>query len=344
MAELYSKLKEIISRSKLDLDDVTGQYRVIVDRALGELAERDSELSMIASEALSSKGKRVRSIVALLTCEAVCGSYEKAIPVAMAYELAHAASLVQDDIIDDSPLRRNRPTTHVRYGMTRAILVSDYLIFDIFSELAKYRSIRLSKNRLAQLLLYFANSAKMTAKGEFHEIDLAARGTVEESEYLQIVGQKTAALFAASAASGALVGGAGRKIIDSMYQFGHNLGLSFQIGDDILDIIGDVRETGKPVFKDLQNNTSNIVIINALSRADIYGRNLIYSMLWKKWFARSDVRKIVAILKELGSIDYAMSLGNKYSENCRDLLRCLPSSMAKDRLERLTRVLEFRRE
>ncbi|MBI2126810.1 MAG: polyprenyl synthetase family protein [Thaumarchaeota archaeon] len=344
MAELSSRLNKTIGKSKLELEDATAEYRSIVERVLRDVSEGGSELSIAASEALLAGGKRIRPIIALLTCEAVCGSYQRAIPVAVAYELAHTASLVQDDIIDDSSLRRKKPTIHKKYGMIRAILVSDHLIFDIFSELAKYDRVKISKRRLAQLLLYLANSAKMATRGEFLEAGLATKSEVTEKEYLEIVGLKTAALFAAPAASGAIAGGGSKRVVDSMYQFGYYLGMCFQVMDDMLDIVGNKRDIGKPILKDLQNNTCNIAVVHALSKADLYQRNMIHSMLWRRWFAPSDVRKIVSTLKELGSLDYATTLANRYSSMSKEMLRILPASGARERLERLTHALEARRE
>ncbi|MCS4537957.1 MAG: polyprenyl synthetase family protein [Thaumarchaeota archaeon] len=344
MAELYSKLNQTLAKSKSELDDIAAKYRPIVENALLHALEGNSELSVAASEIVSAGGKRIRAIMALLTCEAVCGSYEKAIPVAVAYELAHAASLVQDDIIDDSNIRRKQPTAHKKYGVTRAILISDYLIFEIFSELAKYYDVRLSKKKLTKLLLYVANSAKMVAKGEYLESKLVAVGALTEAEYLEIIGLKTGALFAAPTASGAVVGGASKRVVDAMYQFGYNLGIGFQLMDDMLDIIGNTRVIGKPVFKDLQNNTCNVALVHALSHANPYQMNLIHSMLWRRWFTPSDVKKIISTLMDLGSLTYAASLTNKYCSMSRNLLHCLPPSKAREKLEKLTEALENRSE
>jgi len=342
LAELYSKLNQTIAKSRSELDDITAKYRPVVENALQHALQGNSELSVATSEIVSAGGKRIRATMALLICEAVCGSYEKAIPVAVAYELAHAASLVQDDIIDDSNIRRKQPTAHKKFGLARAILISDYLIFEIFSELAKYYDVKLSKRKLTKLLLYVADSAKMAARGEYLESKLVAARALTEAEYLEIIGLKTGALFAAPAASGAVVGGANKRIVDAMYQFGYNLGLGFQIMDDMLDIIGNTRIIGKPVFKDLQNNTCNVALVHALSHANPYQKNLIHSMLWRRWFTPSDVKKIISTLKDLGSLAYATSLANRYCSTSRDLLHSLPPSRARENLERLTEALENR--
>ena len=344
MAELFSKLNQTRAKSRSELDDITAKYRQVVDNALLHAVQGKSELSVATSDLVSAGGKRIRGTMALLICEAVCGSYEKAIPVAVAYELAHAASLVQDDIIDDSNLRRKQPTAHKKFGLVRAILISDFLIFEIFSELAKYYDVKLSKRRLTKLLLYVADSAKMAAKGEYLEFKFVSSGALTEADYLEIIGLKTGALFAAPAASGAVVGGANKLIVDAMYQFGNNLGLGFQIMDDMLDIIGSQRIIGKPVFKDLQNNASNVALVHALSHANPYQKNQIHSLLWRRWFTPSDVKKIISTLKDLGSLAYATSLADTYCSMSRGLLQCLPPSKAREKLERLTEVLENRSE
>lgn len=317
----------------------TAKYKTEVDSALREIAEGHSQLSQAANAALAAGGKRLRPILALLSCEAISGSYEKAMPAAVSYELAHAASLVQDDIVDDSSLRHNKPSIHSTYGTIRAIMVSDYLIFAIFSELAKYGEFDISKERFGQLLSYFADAAKTAAKGEFADILLATKGNVTREEYLDMIGFKTGALFAACSASGGIVGGANRRLVNSMYKFGYNFGLSFQIMDDLLDIVGNSKDTGKPPFKDIQNNASNIVLIHALSKLDVKGKKTINSLRWKKEVPESSAKKVIAMFENTGSLEYALGLASRYNAICRICLRSLPSSSVRERLDRLTRGL-----
>ncbi len=264
-------------------------------------------------------------------------------PAALSYELAHEASLVQDDIFDNSDLRHDRETVHKRQGLIIAVLVSDLMIFEIFEQLAKYEPSTLSKAKVARLMTYISRAANLTINGEFLEAKYATKSSFTEQEYLEVASLKTGSLLAATSASGALVGGATDKVVESMYQFGLNLGIAFQIQDDILDITGDKSQLGKPVMKDLQNNVCNIVLINALERSDAYRRNEINSMLYKKWFAVSDVRTLQSLLKELKSIEYASKLAEKYTAASRECLASLGESQAKDKLIGLTYALEMRR-
>ncbi len=320
------------------------RYRAEVERRLTETYSADGWISAAAGEAIRAGGKRLRPIVAILTCEAICGNPEPAFPVAMSYELAHAASLIQDDIIDESTVRHASPTTHARYGLARAIMLSDSMIFEIFTLLARYQSTELPKEGLVRLLEFMGRAAGLAAEGEMTEVALSRRGEITTEEYVKVAGQKTGALFAAAAASGAVVARADRALVERMYDFGLSLGVAFQIGDDILDIKGDSKTTGKPLFKDVQNNAGNVLLIHALSKADAFQKSAINSLLFKKWFTSLEVDRFILILKELGSFDYATALLEAQIARCRSILRDLPRSYARDALEELTKSLDVRKE
>ncbi len=302
-----------------------------------------SPLSKEIRAVMEAGGKRLRPVLTLMTCEAVCGDFMPAMPAALSYELAHEASLVQDDIFDNSDLRHDHQTVHKRQGMIAAVLVSDIMIFEIFDQLARFESTTLSKAKLARLMTYISRAANLTINGEFLEAHYATKSSFTEDEYLEVAKLKTGSLLAATAASGALVGGGADRVVDSMYQFGLNLGIAFQIQDDILDITGDQSQLGKPVMKDLQNNVCNIVLINALESGDAYRRNQINSMLYKKWFAMSDMRSLQSLLRELKSIEYASKLAEKYTSLSRECLSSLRDSPVKDKLVGLTYALEARK-
>ncbi len=320
------------------------RYRQEVEKRLSEIYSSDGWISAAANEAIRAGGKRLRPIVAILTCEAICGNPEPAFPVAMAYELAHSASLIQDDIIDESPMRHASPTAYKRYGLARAIMLSDSMIFEIFTLLARYEKTQVSKDALIRLLEFLGRAASLAAEGEMLEVALSRRGDINADEYTKVIGQKTGALFAASAASGAVVAGADKAVVDRMYEFGLALGCAFQIGDDILDMTGDTQSTGKPVFKDIENNAGNVVLLHALSKASAIQKNTINSLLFKKWFTSLEAEKLLSLLNELGSFEYAISLLNTQTALCRSFLESLPPSHARNALEELTRTVEIRKE
>jgi octaprenyl-diphosphate synthase len=186
-------------------------------------------------------------------------------------------------------------------------------------------------------------AASLAAEGEMAEVALSRRGDIKTEEYAKVIGQKTGALFAASAASGAVVAGADKALVDKMYQFGMSLGVAFQIGDDILDMAGDTLNTGKPLFKDIANNAGNIVLLHALSKADAIQKNALNSLLFKKWFTSLEAEKVLLLLKDLGSFEYAAGLLGMQTAYCRAVLASLPASNAKNALEALLQSLEVRK-
>ncbi len=325
------------------IDVLLEPYRNSVKEGLEKLREPDSKLTELAFEFIEGGGKRLRPSITLLTCEALKGSYIEAIPIAVAYELAHAASLTQDDIIDNSPTRHNRPTAHTRHGVTTAILLSDMMIFKIFEKLGEYADVNLSKARLAKLIQYVARSAKEAAEGEYLEMALSKRSEASVEDYVKLAGLKTGALFGAAAASGAIVGGGKVRVVRDVYEFGRNLGLAFQMVDDILDMTGTSEEMGKPMLKDLQNNATNIVMVHALAHADPKTRNQIRSMMKRSMYGFIDVVELLAIFDDLGSVEYAAQLCRKHAGLARARLRYLPEGKAKETLERVTLWLEARR-
>ncbi len=305
--------------------------------------DKSSPIAKVIGETLVGGGKKLRPVIALLMCEAASGSYEKALPVAAAFELAHSASLVQDDIIDESATRHGQESTHKKYGVIRAILISDAMIFEIFTELAKYGGPNLPQRRLGELISLVGNAAKLTAEGEFYEMTLAEKGAVTEEENLRLAELKTGSLFAAAAACGAVVGGAKRKQIEAAYEFGLSLGISFQIRDDILDISGNEKATGKPVLKDLQNNATNMVLVHALAKASSLQKQSISAMVYKKWFTMNEVQALMSTLGDLGSVRHAVEVERKYALKAKRSLEAFPESGARATLEQLTEELGSRK-
>ncbi len=325
------------------LDELLEPYRRAVQDGLKALTESKYRLGDAAYEFMVSGGKRLRSSIVLLGCEAVSGTYKQAMPIALAYELAHSASLTQDDIIDDSPVRHNRPSAHTKHGVTTAILISDMLLFEIFEQLGRYAEFEISKDKVARLIKYVAVAAKETAEGEYLEMQFSKKLEPTVEDYVRLAGLKTGALFGAAAASGGVVGGASQRITRDLSLFGRNLGISFQMMDDVLDMTGKSEEMGKPLLKDIQNNVSNIVLIHALSRADPRTRNQIRSMMLRSNYGLLDVVELLGVLDDIGSVEYADRLCLRHASMARARLKSLPDTKAKETLEEMTRWLEGRR-
>ncbi len=325
------------------MDEALAPYVAAIGDDLRRHRDPNSKIMSLAYEYVEGGGKRLRPSLTLLVCESLKGTYRDAIPIAVAYELAHTASLVQDDIIDNSPTRHRRPTAHTAHGVTTAILLSDMMIFDIFQRVAEYSDVSITKEQLATLLAYIAKSAKEAAEGEFLESELSKKLELTIEDYVKLAGLKTGALFGAAAASGAIVGGGKPKVVKDMYEFGRNLGIEFQMVDDILDLTGSSDEMGKPMLKDLQNNASNIVVIHALAHADARTGSVLRSTMARSAFGVVDVVELLGIFDELGSVEFATELARKHAALARSRLKSLPEGKPRGILENITEWLEARR-
>ena len=325
------------------VDSALSPYLKAVERELRRHRDPTSKVGCTAYDFVQGGGKRLRPSIALLVCESLKGSYKDALPIALAYELAHAASLTQDDIIDNSTIRHMMPTAHALHGVTTAILLSDMMLFEIFQRLAEYSEVGISKEQLTSLIGYVAKSAKEAAEGEFLELELSKKVDLTVENYVKLAGLKTGALFGAAAASGAVVGGGRARVVKDMFEFGRHLGISFQTEDDILDITGRSEVMGKPMLKDLQNNASNIVVIHAMATADVKTMNILRSIMTRSAYGLADVVELLGILDDLGSVEYAAQLGRKHAVLARLKLKSLPEGKAKRTLEKITEWLETRR-
>lgn len=318
-------------------------YVESIDSELSSLFPKDSsiELERAASDSLSGGGKRVRAILALLWCETFSGEYRKAIPAAVAYELAHASALVQDDIVDFSNLRRGTQSIVAKYGLQTAILASDILLFNVPKMIAKYDT--LESARLARLFDLVGEACRNATWGEFLDLELAARHQVSEADYENMIRSKTATLLAAPAASGAIVGGASDEQVALAYDFGEWLGMAYQVQDDTLDLIGSESVLGKPVFTDIRAGKKNIALIHCFKRCTEDERKFLNSLFNREGeYSSSEISKARSILESHGSVKYAKARSKYYLDRARSTLEKINDSEAKRSLSKLSEYLAER--
>jgi len=209
-------------------------------------------------------GKRVRSVLALLAHEAVGGNYENVLELVAVIEGLHAASLIQDDIIDNSSVRRGVESVHVKFGLPIAILASDYLIFKSYDILIKTcQKLNIPEKITLNLVHAMSNALIDCTIGESLELGRTGFNTSID-EYIEIIELKTARQFETSAFIGATLGNGTKQQVSVLTKFGKYIGIAHQIKDDILDIIGDKDKVGKEVCKDIQNGYLNYVCILAI--------------------------------------------------------------------------------
>ena len=273
-------------------------------------------------------GKRLRPIICILSAEAVGGSRDKALFTAVAIELLHNASLVHDDIIDENYVRRENLSNPARYGVKRAIVIGDFL-FGLSCEM-------LALCRVPEVVGLVSSTVSDIATGQYLEFSLRLRDLQEvtEQSYIEVAALKTASTFMASTEAGAMLGGGSETEVENLRLYGKNLGMAFQIQDDVLDICGDTAKTGKPVGIDIQNGERTILAIHALNHSSASEKEYLSEILSKKKeVERYDIDRVRAIFIESGAINYAIQLSNELVTTAKNCIAGLEDSEAKKKLQ-----------
>jgi len=265
-------------------------------------------------------GKRLRPILCLLTCQATGGDPDQALPAAAAIELVHNFSLVHDDIEDKSHLRRGRPTVWKVWGMPQAINAGDGLIALAHLAMQRLADRAVPSRRVFIALEILDQACLALTEGQYLDLSFEARLDVDVKQYLSMIRGKTAALLSAAAQLGAIVAGSDPESIARYRRFGQNLGLAFQIVDDILGIWGDPQVTGKPAADDIQQRKKTLPIVRALEeeqRSRGKGLPVRSSVKVREIYQREAIDEeavgvALKILENLGARQYAEVMANEY--------------------------------
>jgi geranylgeranyl diphosphate synthase type I len=289
----------------------------------------------------SDSGKRVRPLLCLLCCEAAGGDWQRALFAAASLELIHNFSLIHDDIEDNSPTRRGRPTVWALWGLPHGINVGDTMLMLARLALGRQSGRGVEPGITLQAMRILDQTCLQLCQGQY--LDIVGEGHLDMSEaaYLEMIGGKTAALLAASTQMGALIGGA-QDTLESYRQFGWHLGLAFQMVDDLLGIWGDPAVTGKSAADDLRNHKMTLPVIVGLRNgrkgeelATIYGKAVL---------GDKDLAQAVAILDEAGAQQYVQALARQHAASAMAALDAsAPRSPAAAHLRDLTNSLTSRR-
>lgn len=223
------------------------------------LPEHPERLYAPIAYSLAGGGKRVRPLVVGMACELFGGKAADALPLAAAIEVFHNFTLLHDDIMDNAPTRRGKPAVHARWSTNIAILSGDVMLIEA------YKLLAMSSAHLPALLNEFNRMGAEVCEGQQLDIDFEERDEVSLDQYREMIALKTAALIARAAKMGAMVGGAAGQELERMYRFGHQLGLAFQLRDDLLDTYGQMAALGKKVGGDIIEGKKNFLAVTALA-------------------------------------------------------------------------------
>ena len=257
-------------------------------------------------------GKRLRPVLCLLACQATGGDPDQALPAAAAIELVHNFSLVHDDIEDRSHLRRGRPTVWKVWGVSQAINVGDGLFALAHLAMQRLADRGVPAGRVLTALEILDQACLALTEGQHLDLSFEARLDVGVDEYLSMIRGKTAALFSAAAQLGALIAGSDHESTTRYRRFGQNLGLAFQIVDDVLGIWGDPQVTGKPAASDIQQRKKTLPIVRALEEEQKRGGRGLREIYQRETIDEEAVGVALNILEDLGVRRYAEEMANDY--------------------------------
>lgn len=322
---------------------MSSKYSEIYETQLGILEEKfDNLLNNSKPESLydpcryiiTSKGKRLRPFIVLVSCEAAGGKFSEAYNAAVAVELLHNFTLVHDDIMDNADIRRGNPTVHVKYGMNPAILSGDNLVA------VAYRNLLLDcKINTVKIIDEFTTGLIEVCEGQSYDTDFETAETVSIEEYLIMIKKKTAAMVEMCCRVGGLLASEDDDKIEALGNFGYNLGMAFQIQDDLLDIMADQKKFGKKVGGDLVEGKKTYLYLRALEKATGDTKDKLLTVTRNKGVSWDEVDDYRNIYINLGIIEEAENEIEKYTGLALKSLYLLPESEARNTLEWLANAL-----
>lgn len=282
---------------------------------------------------LTMGGKRIRPVLCLMGNELFDEIIPAAWHVATAIELFHNFTLIHDDIMDKAPLRRGMETVHVKYGDSTALLAGDVMLVTAYDYLN-----RINSEMMHPILRIFNDTAKRVCEGQQTDMDYEQEELVDLTDYLNMIEKKTSVLLAASLKMGAILGGAGQRNQDLLYEFGKKLGIAFQVQDDYLDAFGDPDKFGKQVGGDIRTNKKTFLLIHALETATKGKKEELMALM--KEDHPGKVEKVIDVFRESKVDEWALQLKKQYLDEALDHLEDIAVlSRRKEPLRELARFL-----
>lgn len=316
--------------------DMAAVNALIRERMNSEHAPRIPE---VTAHLIEAGGKRIRPMLVLAAAH-ICGYPSRApqgqdhIKLAATVEFIHTATLLHDDVVDESAQRRGRPTANLLWDNKSSVLVGDYLFARAFQLMVEPGNL--------QALNILANASATIAEGEVLQLTAAQDITTSEETYLKVVRGKTAALFSAATESGALIAGASPEQIRALYTYGDALGIAFQIADDLLDYGGTSAAIGKNTGDDFRERKLTLPLIKAISQADEAERAFWIRVIEKGQQQEGDLEEALRIMQAHGALDAARSDALAWSDRAREALSLLPDHPLKATLSALAEYVVSR--
>jgi octaprenyl-diphosphate synthase len=310
-------LSQIFEPIRADLEQVDREF-------VRHVESQVSVIPQIGRYIQTSGGKRVRPAVLLMAARLSGYQGDRAVLYAAVVEFIHTATLVHDDIIDDSALRRGRAAVHSRWGNDITVLLGDYLYI-------KSMAMALTHDTLDLVRLLCDVTLRMI-EGELYQLTKNGDADITEDEHFEIIRRKTAYLFGGCAQIGGMLGGVSAEQEQALQEYGFNLGITFQIVDDMLDFTGDLKAVGKPIGADLREGKMTLPLIHLLRSGDEVGTKIVRDIISSRAATEEQWAELLRILKEHRSLDYAFRQAVDYAERAKKMLYAFPPSSERDAL------------
>ena len=289
---------------------------------------------------MAAGGKRVRPQLAMIACGIFSGNEQEVAPAAMALEVFHNFTLLHDDVMDKAEVRRGRPTVHIQWNENTAILSGDQMMIEAYKLLAEVPADKLHK-----VLRLFNKMATEICEGQQYDVDFESQEHVTIEEYLKMIRLKTSVLLATALQIGSYLAGANEAQQEALYQFGINVGLAFQIQDDILDVWGDPKTFGKAVGGDISCNKKTYVYLTAQKLADDELTEELHQ--WYGSVLDDNTDKIAAVkglFDQLNVRAACEAVVEDYTQKALLILDTLPQNAATEQLRQLANKLNTRKD
>jgi octaprenyl-diphosphate synthase len=307
---------------------VANEFEAVNQLIIDQLQSNVPLVENIGHYIVDAGGKRLRPMLALLSGKACSQPTPHHITLAAVVEFIHTATLLHDDVVDISALRRGRPTANAEWGNASSVLVGDFLYTRAFQLLV-------SIGRM-DLMTLMADTTNSIAEGEVLQLIKAGNPNTTEQEYFQVIDNKTAVLFAASTAGGAMIAGANQDDIKHYYQYGLHLGQAFQLIDDVLDYEGNPEETGKNIGDDLAEGKPTLPLIYAMKHSGTAKANIIRQAITEK--SSKNITAIIRIIKDCKALDYTKAKAAAASLQAIDAISNTTHSLSKEGLIKLAHL------
>ncbi|RJX26489.1 MAG: polyprenyl synthetase family protein [Dethiobacter sp.] len=278
---------------------------------------------------LEKKGKRLRPALFLASARVHRSNLQNLIPLAVSLELIHTATLIHDDVVDNAPMRRNMPTINSSQGDKTAILLGDYFLARAFTILTAFGRL--------QIVDLMANVIEEMSMGELQQQKDAFNTNLTENDYLEKIKQKTALFIASCCLAGYLTSGTTAEIESAFYNYGLNLGMAFQIIDDVLDFYGKDKNTGKEKFSDIKNGIITLPVIHTLQLSP--RKEELYRCLNREKLNEAEILLILNEIKSQQGLQYSIKTAKNYIARALSCLKKIPSEEAVENLKAMARFV-----